>query len=108
MNVRQALEEARRALGGSLAWLRQRRIEGVCDWVAEGGLRLQEFTALFGVIGDEAELRDLLEAQDEAEPSPYAGVPGVHSLRWFLFAPEGKNPPSGSPAPPGAPAGFAT
>jgi hypothetical protein len=72
-------------------WLAERGGRGVADWLAEGGLRLQEFTALMGVTGDGAALKNLLEAHDRAVPSPYAGVDGLHSLRWILFTPELKN-----------------
>jgi hypothetical protein len=79
------------------SWLAERGARGVADWVAEGGLRLQEFTALMGVSGDGVALKRLLDAHDAAAPSPYADVQGLHSLRWILFNPELKNTSSDSP-----------
>ncbi len=108
MNIVERMLDARRVLGASRAWLAERGVRGVADWIAEGGLRLQEFTALLGVVGDEAELRQLLAAQDEAEPSPYARALGIHNLRWMLFSPEEKNPPAGAPPALRAPTDFAT
>jgi hypothetical protein len=90
------------------AWFAEAGLEGVFDWVAERGLRLQEFTALLGVNGDGSGLKQALAAHDEAESSPYAQVPGLHNLRWILFTPELKNPGDDSSAAESpAPAGYA-
>jgi hypothetical protein len=108
VKLAEGLAEAPRALGAAWTWVRERKLEGVADWVAEGGLRLQEFTVLLGVVGDEAELRKILKHQDEVEPSPYAGALGIHSLRWFVFSPDAKNPPPGALPALRSPADFAT
>lgn len=52
------------------------------------GLRLHDFTALFG-CKDAAQVRRLLAAQDEQQP--YRGIHGLHSLRWLSFDPSQKN-----------------
>ena len=108
MNIVERIVDARRVLGASHAWLTEQGFRGVMDWIAEGGLRLQEFTVLLGVVGDEAELRQLLAAQDVADRSPYAGAFGIHNLRWMLFSPGEKNPPAGAPPALRSPADFAT
>jgi hypothetical protein len=73
-------------------WFAERGLKGIFDWIAERGLRLQEFTALLGVDGDGSGLKPLLAEHDRAEHSLYAEVPGLHNLRWILFTPELKNP----------------
>ena len=78
------------------SWVDKRGLLGLADWFAEGGLRIQEFTALIGVKDDGASLKQALDALDARRPSPYTGVPGLHNLRWILFAPELKNQVPGS------------
>jgi hypothetical protein len=52
------------------------------------GLRLHDFTALFG-CKDSALVRQLLAAQDASQP--YRGIYGLHNLRWLTFDPSQKN-----------------
>jgi hypothetical protein len=56
--------------------------------VVAHGLRLRDFTAVFGCT-DHPELRTLLDELDRSQA--YRGVYGVHNLRWVLFDPTQKN-----------------
>ena len=63
-------------------------------------LALQSFTALFGIRPHHHQpLAELLARLDGAQNSAYGAIPGLHHLRWILFAPTEKKNVSAPDAP---------
>jgi hypothetical protein len=55
-------------------------------------LALQSFTALFGVKPNQHEaLSNRISGFGSQENPPYSSIPGLHNLRWILFAPTEKS-----------------